>query len=72
MGWLRQGVGELIRQAGLRLMDLLMQEEVRELVGERSQRQAERIGPALCVGLAGLHDSPRLGRSCAVLEKYAT
>ena len=42
VGWLRQGVGELIRQAGLRLMDLLMQEEVRELVGERSQRQSER------------------------------
>jgi putative transposase len=42
VGWLREGVGELIRQAGLRLMDLLMQEEVRELVGERSQRQAER------------------------------
>ena len=42
VGWLRQGVGELIRQAGLRLMDLLMREEVRELVGERSQRQAER------------------------------
>ena len=42
LGWLQQGVGELIRQAGLRLMDLLMQEEVRELVGERSQRQAER------------------------------
>jgi transposase-like protein len=42
LGWLRQGVGELIRQAGLRLMELLMQEEVRELVGERSQRQAER------------------------------
>ena len=42
VGWLRQGVAELIRQAGLRLMDLLMQEEVRELVGERSQRQAER------------------------------
>src|SRR5271156_5038076 len=40
--WLRQGVGELIRQAGLQLMDLMMQEEVRELVGERSQRQAER------------------------------
>ena len=35
-------MGELIRQAGLQLMDLLMQEEVRELVGERSQRQAER------------------------------
>ena len=42
MGWLRKGVGELIRQAGLQLMDLLMQEEVRELVGERSQRQPER------------------------------
>jgi len=42
MGWLRKGVGELVRQAGLQLMDLLMQEEVRELVGERSQRQAER------------------------------
>ena len=42
LGWLRKGVGELIRQAGLQLMDLMMQEEVRELVGERSQRQAER------------------------------
>jgi len=42
LGWLRQGVGELIRQAGLQLMDLLMQEEVRELAGERSERQAER------------------------------
>jgi transposase-like protein len=42
VGWLRNGVGELIRQAGLQLMDLLMQEEVRELAGERSQRQAER------------------------------
>lgn len=42
VGWLRKGVGELIRQAGLQLMDLLMQEEVRELVGERSQQQSER------------------------------
>jgi transposase-like protein len=42
LGWLREGVGELIRQAGLQLMDLLMQEEVRELAGERSQRQTER------------------------------
>src|SRR4029079_14709226 len=41
VGWLRKGVGELVRQAGLQLMDLLMQ-EVRGLVGERSQRQAER------------------------------
>ena len=42
LGWLRKGVGELIRQAGLQLMDLMMQEEVRDLVGERSQRQSER------------------------------
>ena len=42
MGWLRKGVGELIRQAGLQLIELLMEEEVRELVGERSQQQPER------------------------------
>jgi transposase-like protein len=42
VGWLRQGVGELIRQAGLQLMELLMEEEVRELVGERSRPQPER------------------------------
>ena len=41
MGWLRKGVGELVRQAGLQLMDLLMQEEVRELAGERSRQQAD-------------------------------
>jgi len=32
----------LIRQAGLQLMDLMMQEEVAALAGERSQQQAER------------------------------
>jgi hypothetical protein len=42
VGWLRKGVGELIRQAGLQLMELLMQEEVRELAGERSQQQPDR------------------------------
>ena len=42
VGWLRQGVGELMRQAGLQLVGLLMEEEVRELVGERSQPQTER------------------------------
>jgi hypothetical protein len=41
VGWLRKGVGKLVRQAGLRLMDLLMQEKVRDLVGERSRRQAD-------------------------------
>jgi hypothetical protein len=42
VGWLRKGVGELMRQASLQLMDLLMQEEVRGLVGDRSQQQPER------------------------------
>lgn len=42
VGWLRQGVGALIRQAGLRVMELLMEEEVRERVGERSQAQPDR------------------------------
>jgi transposase-like protein len=42
MGWLRNGVGELVRQAGLQLMDLMMQAEVEELVGKRSQQQEDR------------------------------
>lgn len=42
IGWLREGVGALVRQAGLQLMGLLMEKEVRQLAGERSQRQAER------------------------------
>ena len=42
MGWLKQGVGELIRQGGVQIIALVMEEEVRELVGERSQPQAER------------------------------
>jgi len=42
VGWLRKGVGALIREAGLQLMDLMMQEEVRELAGKRSEQQAER------------------------------
>src|SRR5260370_4697577 len=44
VGWLRKGVGELIRQARLQLMELLMEEEVREVVGERSRRQPDRTG----------------------------
>ena len=36
-GWLNNGVGELIRQASLQLIQLLMEEEVRQLVGDRSQ-----------------------------------
>jgi putative transposase len=42
LGWLGRGVSELIRQAGLQLMDLMMEEEVRTLVGERSRPQEDR------------------------------
>ena len=42
VGWLRAGVGELVRQAGVQLMSLLMEEEVRALAGERSEPQAGR------------------------------
>ena len=42
VGWLRKGVGELIRQAGLQLIQLLMEEEVKSLVGERSRSLPER------------------------------
>jgi putative transposase len=42
VGWLHKGVGELIRQAGLQLIQLLMEEEVKLLVGERSQSLPER------------------------------
>src|SRR5450631_1444023 len=42
IGWLRQGVGELVRQAGLQLIGLLMDEEVGQLVGERGRRSPDR------------------------------
>ena len=42
LGWLRKGVGELIRTAGLQLMELMMEAEVEELVGERSRPRADR------------------------------
>src|SRR5579862_1605929 len=42
LGWLHEGVGELIRQAGLQVMQLMMEQEVRTLVGERSQPQEGR------------------------------
>lgn len=42
VGWLKEGVGELIRQAGLQLLDLMMQAEVEELAGRRSERQPGR------------------------------
>ena len=42
VGWLHKGVGELVRQAGLQLIQLLMEEEVKQLVGERGRHAAER------------------------------
>ncbi len=42
VGWLHKGVGELIRQAGLQMVQLLMEEEVKQLVGERSRPLPER------------------------------
>ena len=42
VGYLRHGVGELVRRAGLQLLELVMEAEVQDLVGERSQPQAER------------------------------
>lgn len=43
LGWLHEGVAELIRQAGLQVMGLLMEYEVQQRVGERSQKQTNRV-----------------------------
>jgi putative transposase len=42
VGLLQQGVGHLLREAGLALMGLVMEEEVRRVAGERHQQHAER------------------------------
>ena len=42
VGLLQQGVGHLLREAGLALIKLVMEEEVRHLAGERHQQHAER------------------------------
>ena len=42
VGLLQQGVGHLLRQAGLELMNLVMNEEVRHLAGERHQQHEGR------------------------------
>ena len=41
---LQEGVGELMRQAGLELMQLIMEDEVRQLAGERCQRREDEQG----------------------------
>ncbi len=42
VGLLQEGVGHLLREAGLALMNLVMEEEVRHLAGERHQQHPER------------------------------
>ena len=42
VGLLQQGVGHLLREAGLALMKLVMDEEVRHLAGERHRQHTER------------------------------
>src|SRR5947209_9551249 len=48
VGLLQEGVGHLLREAGLALMNLVMEEEVKSLAGERHQqhkgRRAHRWG----------------------------
>ena len=57
VGWLRQGVGALIRQACLRVMELLMEEEVRERLGSyemfhRGEPLTETVWEKLMLGLS--------------------
>src|SRR5713101_2844720 len=42
VGLLQEGVGHLLREAGLSLMKLVMEEEVRHLAGERHQQHPAR------------------------------
>lgn len=42
VGMLQQGVGNLLREAGLALMQLVMDEEVRQLAGKRHQQHTGR------------------------------
>ena len=42
VGLLQEGVGHLLREAGLALMNLVMEEEVRHLAGERHQQHSAR------------------------------
>src|SRR5437764_12155768 len=42
VGLLQEGVGSLLRQTGLELMHLVMEEEVKSLAGERHQQHAGR------------------------------
>src|SRR5438552_1178513 len=43
VGLLQDGVGHLLREAGLSLMSLVMEEEVRHLAGERHEQHERRL-----------------------------
>jgi putative transposase len=43
VGLLQEGVGHLLREAGLSLMSLVMEEEVRHVAGERHEQHAARM-----------------------------
>src|SRR5206468_1169992 len=43
VGLLQDGVGHLLREAGLSLMSLVMEEEVRHLAGDRHEQHAGRL-----------------------------
>jgi hypothetical protein len=62
VGLLQEGVGHLLREAGLSLMNLVMEEEVRHWAGERHQQHPEG-GPVLLVHLKseGCPSKLRLG-----------
>ena len=42
VGWLHKEVGDLVSQAGVQVIQLLLEEEANQLVGERSQSRPER------------------------------
>lgn len=44
VGWLQEGVGELLRQAGTQLMQLVMEDEVQRLVGDKHRPDEDRRG----------------------------
>jgi hypothetical protein len=50
VGLLQQGVGHLLREAGLTLMLVVMEEEVRNLAGERHQQHEGAAGASLVPG----------------------
>jgi putative transposase len=42
VGMLQDGVGHLLREAGLALMNLVMEEDIRHLAGERHEQRLDR------------------------------